>query len=59
VIEVASPTDAWPTVVAKIDNYLVDGVRYAIAIDPATRAVYERGTKPEGLALDVDAIVDA
>jgi hypothetical protein len=30
-----------------------------VAIDPETREVVERGTKPAGLELDFDAIIDA
>lgn len=59
VIEVASPTDAWPAVKQKIEKYLRDGCAYAVAIDPETGEAFERGTPPAGLTLDFAAIVDA
>ena len=59
VIEVASPSDRWNDVTAKIDMYAREGAVYAVAFDPTTRAVYERGKPPAGLALDADAIFDA
>ncbi len=59
VIEVATKSDAWPALCAKIDAYCVDGAVYAIAIDPTTRTVYELGSRPNGLVLDIDAINDA
>jgi Uma2 family endonuclease len=59
VLEVASKTDTWENVKAKIDKYAADGAPFAVAIDPETREVYERGNPPEGLSLNYDAIVDA
>jgi Uma2 family endonuclease len=59
VVEVASPSDAWATVTKKIDKYIADGAGYAIAIDPSTRDVYERGTRPSDFALDITAIIEA
>jgi Uma2 family endonuclease len=59
VMEVASKTDAWPTLTRKIDKYIGDGARYAIAIDPQTREIYEVGSRPAGLTIDVAAIIDA
>jgi hypothetical protein len=35
------------------------GTHYAVAIDPVTGEVVERGTKPADLELDFDAIIDA
>ncbi len=58
-IEVASESDAWPALLAKIDKYIADGARYAIAINPKNRTTYARGTPPSGFDLDVDAIIDA
>ena len=46
----------WSALCVKIEAYFGDGAGYAIAIDPVTRAVYERGTPPHGLVLDIDAI---
>ena len=57
-IEVASKTDEWPLVKLKIDKYVLDGAGYAIAIDPRTREIYERGTRPATLVLDTDAVID-
>jgi hypothetical protein len=34
------------------------GSHYAVAIDPTTREVVERGQAPSGLVLDFDAIID-
>jgi Uma2 family endonuclease len=59
VIEVASKSDTWADVTAKIDKYAADGAAFAVAIDPYTHAVYERGAAPAGLTLDYDAIIDA
>jgi len=59
VVEVASKTDAWTTLCEKIDKYAADGAAYAIAIDPRSREMYERGICPAGLLLDIVAIVDA
>jgi Uma2 family endonuclease len=59
VIEVASKTDAWPAVKCKLDKYLADGARYGMAIDPQTRETYSVGSCPNGLTLDVAAIIDA
>jgi Uma2 family endonuclease len=59
VIEVASKSDSWPAVTAKIDKFVADGSIYAIAINPRTRETYERGHCPDGLVLDIAAIVDA
>jgi Uma2 family endonuclease len=59
VIEVASKTDAWSDVTAKIDKYSIDGALYAVAIDPETRELYAHGEPPAGLTLDFDAIIDA
>jgi hypothetical protein len=33
--------------------------RYAVAIDPETRKIVDRGEAPPGLLLDFDAIMDA
>ena len=59
VIEVASTSDAWSEVCAKIDMYHREGARYAIALEPSSRQTYARGDVPVGLALDTDAIFDA
>jgi Uma2 family endonuclease len=58
-LEVRSPSGSWRDTCEKIELYRANGVRYAAAIDPETRAVVELGTPPDGLALDFDAIIDA
>jgi len=58
-IEVCSDSDDLSELAAKIERYVERGSEYAIAIDPATRSVVERGRAPEGLVLDVAAIIDA
>jgi len=58
-IEVASPSDSWTTLRAKIDKFISDGAGFAIAIDPANRATYAKGSPPPGLTIDIDAIVAA
>jgi Uma2 family endonuclease len=58
-IEVKSDTDQFSDVVAKIERYLEPGSSYAVAIDPTTREVVQRGVAPLGLILDFDAIIDA
>ncbi len=59
VIEIRSATDAWSDTTAKVDRLLSYGATYAVAVDPETREVYERGCAPAGLSLDFDAIIDA
>jgi len=59
VIEVASNSDLFSDVVAKIERYIERGTRYAVAIDPRTREVVERGVAPSDLQLEFDAIIDA
>jgi Uma2 family endonuclease len=58
-IEVRSWSDDFRETVAKIEFYMQHGSRYAVAIDPITREVVERGEAPEGLLLDSGAIIDA
>ncbi len=58
-IEVASASDAFDDVIAKLELYVRHGAAYAVAIDPRTRGVVERGRSPDGLSLDFDAIIDA
>jgi len=59
VIEIASPSDDWNTVVAKVKRFHQDGARFCVAIDPATKTVIQFGTAPEGLALDYQGIMSA
>jgi len=59
VVEVASESDIWGDLTRKIDMYAREGARYAIAIDPISRRIYERGEAPPRLIFDVDAIANA
>jgi len=59
VIEVASESDSWPSLTRKIDIYIAGGAGYGLAIDPRTRETCERGRCPDGLVIDIDAIIDA
>ncbi len=59
VIEVLSDTDSWNDLLHKLDMYERNGARYAVAIDPFARRSESRGTPPNGLDLDIDAIIDA
>jgi len=58
-IEVRSASDDFKDTVAKIRFYRRNGTQYAVAIDPETREVVERGSSPPGLALNFDSIIDA
>ncbi len=58
-IEVKSHTDNFADTVAKVEMYRERGSKYAVAVNPDTRDVQERGTPPDGLVLDFDAIIDA
>jgi Uma2 family endonuclease len=58
-IEVKSDSDAFTDTLAKIQQFVDRGTRYAVAIDPTTREIVEIGNRPDGLALDFDAIIDA
>ena len=55
-VEVSSPSDRWEDVCAKIDAYVANGSRFAIAFDGFTGARYERGDAPVGLVFDAAAI---
>ena len=59
VIEIASTTDAWSDLCAKIRMYAREGAGYAIAVDPKARITYALGEPPAGFALDAQAIYDA
>ena len=58
-IEVRSWSDDFRDTVAKIEFYMLHGSQYAVAIDPFTREVFERGAVPDGLLLNFEAIIDA
>jgi Uma2 family endonuclease len=57
-IEVKSDTDDFRDSIRKIERFVERGSRYAVAIDPTTRDVVERGARPIDLELDFDAIID-
>ncbi len=59
VIEFRSDSDVPLEAEQKIDMFFAQGARYGVAISLYTRTVYERGTPPDGLRLDFDAIIDA
>lgn len=59
VIEIASDTDDWNDVCAKMDMYARNGVRYGIALDPRTRKTYQIGEAPDAFVLDIDAVIKA
>jgi len=59
VVEIASPSDRWSAVVAKVDRYVRFGATYAMAIDPRTRAVHPVGVPPNGFTFDAEAVIDA
>jgi Uma2 family endonuclease len=59
VIEVRSVSDSFADTIAKIDAFLERGSAYAVAIDPISREVVERGAPLASLVLDFDAIIDA
>jgi Uma2 family endonuclease len=58
-IEVKSDTDKFADTLAKVGRFVKRGTQYAVAIDPTTREVVEIGTRPDGLELDFDAIIEA
>jgi Uma2 family endonuclease len=58
-IEVKSISDDFRDTIAKIDFYMKHGTHYAVAIDPFTREIVERGEALDGLSLDFDGIIDA
>jgi len=53
VVEIASASDRWETVIAKVERYVQFGARYSIAIDPRTRAVHNAGSPPERFTFHV------
>jgi len=58
-IEVRSDSDFFGSTIAKVDTFIARGSAYAVAIDPQTREVVERGTPPPGLQLNFNDIIDA
>lgn len=59
VVEIASESDAWSDVVAKIEMYARNGAQYALGIDPQRRTTFAVGEAPAGLTFDIAAIVEA
>ena len=58
-IEIASPSDQWALVCAKIEMYAREGTTYAVALDPRTALVFALGRLPRGITLDLEAIIRA
>jgi Uma2 family endonuclease len=58
VVEVMSDWDLWSSLQRKVDRYIANGALYAVAINPESRDVYERGTPPAGLKIDFERIFD-
>lgn len=58
-IEIASPSDVWSNLTAKIEMYIREGSRYAVAVDPRSGRCFELGTPPFGFRIDIEAIVKA
>lgn len=59
VIEILSATDDWAELLTKLESYRKNGSRFAVALDPYARRVETHGRAPDGLELDVEAILDA
>ena len=59
VIEIVSYYDSYAAQRRKTERYVQQGAVYGVVIDPERRKVEEFGTRPEGLALDFDRIIDA
>jgi Uma2 family endonuclease len=59
VIEIVSYYDSYAQQRRKTQRYVEQGAVYGVVIDPERRRVEEFGTRPEGLALDFDRIIDA
>ena len=59
VVEIVSDFDSYAEQRRKTERYVEQGARYGVVIDPRTRTVEEFGTRPAGLALDFDRIIDA
>ncbi len=57
-IEIKQSGEDFRTTVAKVAFYVKHGSRYAVAIDPETGTVVPLGTRPDGLSLDFEAIVN-
>jgi Uma2 family endonuclease len=58
-IEIASASDQWSHLTAKITMYVREGSAYAVVIDPRQRRIFAAGTAPAGFVLDIDAIMCA
>jgi Uma2 family endonuclease len=59
VIEIVSDYDSYAAQRRKTQRYVDQGAAYGVVIEPKSRRVEEFGTRPEGLALDFDRIIDA
>jgi Uma2 family endonuclease len=56
-VEVVSPSDTWPDVEEKIEDWLARGVRSCWVVDPKTRLVVVYRPDGRGIRLDDEAIV--
>ncbi len=59
VVEIVSDYDAYGAQRRKTERYVEQGAVYGVVIDPERRKVEEFGTRPEGLALEFDRIINA
>lgn len=59
VIEIVSYYDSYAEQRRKTQRYVEHGALYGVVIDPRTRQVEEFGSRPDGLVLDFDRIIDA
>ena len=59
VIENLSDCGGWRVLLGKLDMYMHNGARFAVAIDSFNRQVKVSGKAPFGLSLDYDAIMNA
>ncbi len=59
VVEIVSQSDSYAAQRRKTKRYVEQGALYAVVIDPERRKVEEFGTRPDGLALDFDRIIEA
>jgi Uma2 family endonuclease len=56
-VEVVSPSDTWPEVESKVEDWLARGARSCWVVDPKTRLVMIHHSRGRVLRLDVNAVV--
>jgi Uma2 family endonuclease len=59
IVEIVSDYDSYAAQRRKTQRYVEQGARYGVVIDPERRQVETFGEAPDGLALDIDRIIDA